>query len=359
LIEVRQLRKSFGGRPAIRDVTFSIRKGEVLGFLGPNGAGKTTTMRILTCYLSPDSGAASVCGFDVFEEPMQVKRRIGYLPQTPPLYPEMSVEGYLGFVARIRGIPRAQRRRHIDSAMEKCGLGPDRRRIIANLSNGFKQRVGLAQAILHDPPVLILDEPTVGLDPEQIIEIRDLIKGMSGEHTVILSTHILPEVEVICSKVAIISYGEIVKEGSLAELGSGADVEKIRIRLARGGPRVKPVLAEVEGVISAVEDNEPGVYLVDAVARGAAREQIAAAAVHNDFGLLELVTVTRTLEEIYLEATRKLSSDLESGGTPADPVEADSIRPTTVEQPGNISGASTASKADKAGRATMAGGASS
>src|SRR5437867_707223 len=209
VIEVLNLSKAFGGRPAIKGLSFKVEKGEILGFLGPNGAGKTTTMRVLTCYMPPDSGTARVGGHDVFENPIEVKRRIGYLPETPPLYLEMSVRSYLDFVAKIRRVPRGQARAKVDAAIERCGLTSVTPRVIGNLSKGFKQRVGLAQAILHDPPVLILDEPTVGLDPEQIIEIRNLIRSLGGDHTIILSTHILPEVTVTCSRVAIVSYGEI------------------------------------------------------------------------------------------------------------------------------------------------------
>src|SRR5688500_17690927 len=187
-------------------------KGEILGFLGPNGAGKTTTMRILTCYLPPTEGSARVAGFDVFEEPLEVKKRVGYIPETPPLYPDLDVQEFLEFCARIKGVPGASRKQRIDDAVEKTRLGDVRRQLIGRLSKGYRQRVGLAQAILSNPDVLILDEPTAGLDPKQIIETRELIRGLGGEHTIILSTHILPEVSMVCGRVVIINRGRVVAE---------------------------------------------------------------------------------------------------------------------------------------------------
>jgi ABC-2 type transport system ATP-binding protein len=198
LIEVDNLTKRYGRITAVDGISFVVKKGEILGFLGPNGAGKTTTMRILTCYLPPTEGTARVAGHDVFEEPLEVKKRVGYIPETPPLYPDMDVATYLDFCAKIKGVMAADRRARVDAAMEKCRVGDVRKTLIGRLSKGYRQRVGLAQAILHDPEVLILDEPTAGLDPKQIIETRDLIKGLGGEHTIILSTHILPEVSMTC-----------------------------------------------------------------------------------------------------------------------------------------------------------------
>jgi len=325
VIEVHGLTKSFGGRAAIKQVSFSVGKGEILGFLGPNGAGKTTTMRILTCYMPPDSGSATIGGFDVFEKPMEVKRRIGYLPETPPVYPEMSVRAYLEFVARIRKVPPSQVRQKVGAAIDRCGLTQVAPRVIGNLSKGFRQRVGLAQAILHDPPVLILDEPTVGLDPEQIIEIRNLIKSLGGERTIILSTHILPEVTVTCSRVAIISYGEIVQEGSLEGLaGAGSGAERLRVRVARDGDAAAAALRQVEGVASVASLGDPGGFLVESRAGDAVREEIARAAVRGGWGLVELTPVTRTLEEIYLEATRRIAPAAEhrepTNGRPVAPV---------------------------------------
>jgi ABC-2 type transport system ATP-binding protein len=200
MLEVSGITKVYGGRHAVDDLTFSVERGEILGFLGPNGAGKTTTMRIITGFVPPTSGTAKVAGFDVQDQPIEVKKRIGYMPEHPPLYNEMLVRSYLRFVATIRGVPRRQIGTRVEAAIERCGLSEVAGRLIGNLSKGFQQRVGLAQAILHDPDVLILDEPTVGLDPSQIRDIRQLIKSFAGEHTVILSTHILAEVTMTCSR---------------------------------------------------------------------------------------------------------------------------------------------------------------
>jgi len=220
MIRVTRLTKMYGRRPAIEDLSFEVEQGEIIGFLGPNGAGKTTTMRILTGYSPPTAGTASVAGFDIVRAPLEVKRRVGYLPENVPLYPEMVVSGFLDYVAAIKGIAHRDRRREVDRVVALCGLGTVARRIIENLSKGYRQRVGLAQALLGSPPVLILDEPTVGLDPTQIVEIRNLIKDLSHEHTVLLSTHILPEVSMLCERVIIINNGRIVAEdrtSSMAE----------------------------------------------------------------------------------------------------------------------------------------------
>src|SRR5579884_541580 len=218
MIEVMHLGKRYGEVVAIDDVNFTVAKGEILAFLGPNGAGKTTTMRILTCFMPATSGTAKVAGYDIFEAPMEVKRRIGYLPDNPPVYPEMTVSEFLQFVAKIKGVPKNKIKAALASALEKCSIGDVSRRLIGNLSRGYRQRVGLAQAIIHNPDVLILDEPTVGLDPKQIIEIRELIKGLGGEHTVILSSHILPEVTATCQRIIVINKGRIVAEDTLERL---------------------------------------------------------------------------------------------------------------------------------------------
>jgi ABC-2 type transport system ATP-binding protein len=237
VIEARGLSKRYGELIAVDDVTFSVAPGEVVGFLGPNGAGKTTTMRILTGFLPATDGTAAIAGHDIFDDPLAARRSVGYLPESPPLYPEMSVEGYLDYVTKIKDVPRRARAAAVDRALERCGLVDVRRRMIGALSKGYRQRVGLAQAIVHDPPVLILDEPTVGLDPIQIREIRGLIAGLaregSGERarTVILSTHILPEVEAICRRVLIIHRGRIVVDRPLEELQrGGASLEEIFTR---------------------------------------------------------------------------------------------------------------------------------
>jgi ABC-2 type transport system ATP-binding protein len=218
MIEVSHLLKSYRDLKAVSDVTFKVEKGEILGFLGPNGAGKTTTMRIITGALPPDSGTVKVAGFDVFENPMEVKRRIGYLPETPPVYVDMTVRAYLRFVAEIKGVPRKQRNGEVDRVAQKTNSDKFIDRVIGNLSKGQRQRVGLAQALLGDPEVLILDEPTVGLDPAQIIEVRELIKSLAGRHTIVLSTHILPEVVTTCQRVLIISQGKVVADDTLQGL---------------------------------------------------------------------------------------------------------------------------------------------
>jgi ABC-2 type transport system ATP-binding protein len=260
MIEANQLTKRYGELTALDRISFSISPGEVVGFLGPNGAGKTTTMRILTGFLPASDGAASIAGHDIFAEPLAARRAVGYLPETPPLYPEMTVDGYLRYVTKIKDVPRAQRRAAVDRAVERCGLGEVQRRVIGTLSKGYRQRVGLAQAIVHDPPVLILDEPTVGLDPIQIREIRSLIGELAGERptdaarTVVLSTHILPEVEAICRRVMIVNRGRKVFDQSLADLKSdGASLEEVFAReTARDDAAAEPASADAaaEGAAS-------------------------------------------------------------------------------------------------------------
>jgi ABC-2 type transport system ATP-binding protein len=237
MIEAKGLSKRYGDIVAVDDVSFSVGRGEVVGFLGPNGAGKTTTMRLLTGFLPPTDGTAVIAGHDIFEDPLAARRSVGYLPETPPLYPEMSVSSYLHFVARIKDVRRSQRREAVDRAIERCGLAGERGSVIGTLSKGYRQRVGLAQAIVHDPAVLILDEPTVGLDPLQIREIRGLIAGLAApekgeaQHTVILSTHILPEVEAICRRVILIHEGRKTVDAPLAELtADGRSLDEIFAR---------------------------------------------------------------------------------------------------------------------------------
>ena len=230
MLEVRNLTKRYGDIVAVSDVSFTAAQGQILGFLGPNGAGKTTTMRILTGFLPATSGTAKVAGFDVFTESAEVRRRIGYLPENPPLYADMITDAYLRFVARIKGMPRAAIEDAIDRAVHTCGLESVRDRLLGHLSKGFRQRVGLAQALIHDPPVLVLDEPTIGLDPRQIIEIRALIRKLAGQRTVILSTHILPEVSQICEKVVIINEGAVVLEQDMATLTKDASLEDVFLR---------------------------------------------------------------------------------------------------------------------------------
>jgi ABC-2 type transport system ATP-binding protein len=247
MIEVANLSKRYGDLAAVRDVSFSAASGQILGFLGPNGAGKTTTMRIITGFMPATSGTVRVDGFDVFEQSTEVRRRIGYLPENPPLYNDMAVAPYLRFVAKLKGMSRADIPAALDRALETCGLTAVRDRLLGHLSKGFRQRVGLAQALIHDPPVLVLDEPTIGLDPRQIVEIRSLIRTLGGKRTVVLSTHILPEVSQVCDKVVIINDGRIVAEDSLANLTRGRALEEVFIEaIGREGDGARATAA-VEG----------------------------------------------------------------------------------------------------------------
>ena len=227
MIEVQNISKRYGDFIAVSDVSFSAAKGDVVGFLGPNGAGKTSTIRILATYLPPTSGTAKIAGFDIMTQSDEVRKRIGYLPETPPLYSEMTVEEYLLFVGRIKGVPSSSLKSRVNDSIERCFIGDVRRKLCQHLSRGYRQRVGLAQAIIHDPEVVILDEPTSGLDPRQIIEIRQLIKSLAQNHTVILSTHILPEVSMVCNKVVIIDRGRVVLESSLSDLTKGGSLEQV------------------------------------------------------------------------------------------------------------------------------------
>src|SRR5580692_4574415 len=251
MIKVEGLTKRYARKIAVDNISFEVEKGQIVGFLGPNGAGKTTTMRVLTCFLPPTSGSAQVAGFDVLEHPMEDKKRIGYLPETPPLYPEMEVHEYLEFVGRLKGVPSADLTKRVTDVSEKCAVADVRKTLIGKLSKGYRQRVGLAQAIIHNPDVLILDEPTAGLDPHQIIETRDLIKGLAGDHTIILSTHILPEVEQTCERVIIIAKGKLVAVDTVANLTSrlrGAESVSVEVAAADGVPEMAMVQRKLEQV---------------------------------------------------------------------------------------------------------------
>ena len=307
MIEVEHMSKVFNGRRAVDDVSFKVGKGEVLGFLGPNGAGKTTTMRILTCYMPSTEGTARIAGYDVFDESIEVRKRIGYLPENPPIYPEMTVDSYLNFVAKIKGARSNQRKAQVDDAIGKCSLGDVRNRIIGKLSKGYKQRVGLAQALLNNPEVLILDEPTLGLDPKQIHEVRSLIKSLGAMHTVILSTHILPEVSMTCNRVVIINKGKVVAmdtpEG-LARQMKGAE----RISLTVDGPMdaVREKLQAVDGVLSVQAEGAGGsqsTYTVECKLNSDLRRVLAAAVVTEGWGLLDLRGVSMSLEDVFINLT--------------------------------------------------------
>jgi ABC-2 type transport system ATP-binding protein len=307
MISVSGVSKRFGRTLAVDDVSFEVARGEVLGLLGPNGAGKTTTMRILSGYLGADTGTATVAGFDVAADSLEVRRRLGYLPENNPLYLEMTVAEYLRLAAEVRGVPRADVGRRIAAAIESCGLGTVRGRIIGQLSKGFRQRVGLAGALLHDPEVLILDEPTVGLDPSQIIEIRELIRGIGGEKTILLSSHILPEVEATCQRVLIFNEGHLVGQGTPAELAAqarGAEFVDLVVR----GPReeVARALAAVPGVAGladAGEETGQPRFRVRFDAGTDPREELAAAVARGGWGLLELHAERLSLEAVFLKLT--------------------------------------------------------
>jgi gliding motility-associated transport system ATP-binding protein len=305
MIDVHQITKRYGQHTAIDRVTFSVAKGEVLAFLGPNGAGKTTTMRILTCFMPATEGTASVAGYDCLDQPLEVKRRIGYLPETPPVYQELTVDEYLRFVARLRGLTGPMLTAALSREIERLGLGPVQRRLIGNLSRGYRQRVGLAQALIHDPPVLILDEPTVGLDPKQIIEIRELIKSLAGSHSVILSTHILPEATAVCQRVVIISGGRIVAEDSPDRLSTRLrHSEKIALTLMRAPADAEARLRQVDGVLHVHANGPAGHFLLESQLGKDIREDLGRMAVTNDWGLVELKLISMTLEDVFLKLTR-------------------------------------------------------
>ena len=307
MIEVESLTKRYGRATAVDGISFRVEKGEILGFLGPNGAGKTTTMRILTCYLPPTGGTARVGGYDVFSQPMEVRRRVGYLPETPPLYPDMEVGEYLTFCAKIKGVAPKERKPRVGDAIEKCRVGDVRSTLIGKLSKGYRQRVGLAQAILHNPDVLILDEPTAGLDPKQIIETRELIRGLGGEHTVVLSTHILPEVSMTCGRVVIINKGRVVAEDSPENLTrrlTGAGTLRLEVRGEE--PAVLEAVRGVPGVLAArVRGGHDGAVVLDVEAEAGTdvRSEVAQAVVTGGHGLLGLEQHGMSLEEIFLHLT--------------------------------------------------------
>ncbi len=301
MIKVEGLTKFYGDKPAIQDVSFTVEKGEILGFLGPNAAGKTTTMRILTGFLPATEGKATVAGYDVFTDSLQVRKHIGYMPETVPLYPEMSVIDYLGFFAQVRRVPESKKR--LAQVMEMVDISDRAGDRIAKLSKGYRQRVGLAQALLHNPDVLILDEPTVGLDPKQIIEFRRLIKSLGGDHTVILSTHILPEVSQVCGRVLIINEGEIVAEDTPGNLTSRLQgSERVVLRVARPAEEMVARLNRVSGVLSVATQSE-GQYEIACALGSDKREELAAAVVQGGWGLLEMRASSLSLEEVFLKLT--------------------------------------------------------
>jgi ABC-2 type transport system ATP-binding protein len=309
MIEVENLTKRYGPTLAVSDVTFQAQKGEVLGFLGPNGAGKTTTMRVITGYLPPTAGRVRVAGFDVVEQSLEAKRRTGYMPEAPPVYPDMTVTEYLAFVGRIKGIPRRELKSRLDDILGKCAIADVSRRQIGKLSKGYRQRVGLAQALIHNPEVLVLDEPTAGLDPKQIIETRQLIRGLAGQHTVILSTHILPEVSKTCQRVVVINAGKIVAVGTPDELTRRLQgFETILMTIEGGAGEVPEKLQRVEGVnlVEARETSDGRVtYEVHAEKGKDVRAELARSVVESGWKLFELRGSGLSLEDIFLKLTTK------------------------------------------------------
>jgi ABC-2 type transport system ATP-binding protein len=320
MIKVEGLTKRYARNVAVKNISFEVGKGEIVGFLGKNGAGKTTTMRVLTCFLPPTEGKASIDGFDVLEQSHEVKKRIGYLPETPPLYPEMEIASYLTFVAKLKGIPSGDIPSRVAEVCERTGLGAVKNTIIGKLSKGYRQRVGIAQAIIHNPPVLILDEPTSGLDPEQQLQARQLIASLSGDHTIILSTHILSEVEQSCSKVIIINNGQIVVSDTVENLHRRRSAtESVLIEVA-GAPAqaVKQKLEQVTGVASVISrESRDGLqsFEVHGLENYAVRPELARAVVQAGWNLTELRVMGESLEEIFLELTKSEESKEVKEGT--------------------------------------------
>ncbi len=318
MIKVEGLSKRYARTVAVDNISFEVEKGQIVGFLGPNGAGKTTTMRVLTCFLPPTAGTANVAGFDVIEQPMEVKKRIGYLPETPPVYPEMEVSEYLVFTGRLKGISSADINRRVDEVMGRCAIGDVRSKLIGKLSKGYRQRVGLAQAIIHNPDVLILDEPTSGLDPKQIIEIRELLKALAGEHTIILSTHILSEVEHSCERVIIIDRGKLVAIDSVANLTNrlrGSEAVALEVQANGGSPapaEVQQRLEQVPGVSRVVMKDPRDSRLqfeIESLQGRQIRADLARTVVNSGWALTEMRAVGLSLEDIFLQLTAAEQKD--------------------------------------------------
>ncbi len=307
MIEVKDLTRYYGQKKAISNVSFKVGKGEIVGLLGPNAAGKTTTMRILTCFMPPTSGSAAVGGYDIFDQSMEVRRITGYLPENPPLYTDLIVEDYLRFVAKLKGVESNRIHAEVDLAIQKANIGDVRSRVIGKLSKGYKQRVGLAQSLLNNPQVVIFDEPTVGLDPKQIIEIRELIRNLKGEHTVILSSHILPEVEQTCERVVIISEGVVVAEDTPGNLTARMrGVERVLLEVEGVEKDVREALKPLSDIsaISIEQQNEKRLRF-SVESKSDMRKEIARAIVGKNIGLLEIQSDKVTLEDIFLDLTTK------------------------------------------------------
>ena len=319
MVEIKNLTKYYGLHPAVKDISFTVGDHEVLGFLGPNGAGKSTTMNMITGCLPSTSGTVLVDGFDIAKDPLEVKRRIGYLPELPPVYPDMRVREYLTFAAGLKGVPRAERNKQVENAMERLRITDVQKRVIGNLSKGYRQRVGFAQALLGKPKFLILDEPTVGLDPTQVMEVRRLIQDLAAEHTIIFSTHILAEVTAVCERVVIINKGQIRAVDTISNLENSMSGDKLlKLKVEGDITRVTSILKGVEGVLSVdeVEYEDAGVNSFTVkVANDDVRKPIVASLVAEDCMVVEITTVHSTLEDVFvkLTGTGKQSGAAETG----------------------------------------------
>jgi ABC-2 type transport system ATP-binding protein len=311
MIEVESLSKAYGGARAVDEVSFRVDKGEILGFLGPNGAGKTTTMRILTCFMAPTAGTARIAGHDILGDSLEVRKNIGYLPENVPLYGEMSVRDYLGHVAALRGVSKAKRPERIEAALDAGKLEDRADTLIRKLSKGYRQRVGIAQAVVHDPPVLILDEPSAGLDPRQRVETRQFIKSLSKDHTIILSTHILPDVQETCSRVIIINNGRIVAEDTTEHLAESRGGDRVSILLKRPASDAMQKLQDIADVTGVRQDASTSgsghgtAFALEIQSGSDAREAIARLCVNENWGLLELSRRRSSLEDVFLALTTK------------------------------------------------------
>jgi ABC-2 type transport system ATP-binding protein len=339
MITVKELTKRYARTTAVDQISFEVTKGQIVGFLGPNGAGKTTTMRMLTCFLPPTAGTANVAGFDVLEQPLEVKKHIGYLPETPPIYPEMETGEYLKFVGRLKGLKGADLQKRVDYVSERCSVADVKNKLLGKLSKGYRQRVGLAQAIIHNPDVLILDEPTAGLDPKQINETRDLIKTLAGDHTIILSTHILPEVEQTCEQVIIINKGKLVATDSVRNLQArarGAESVLIEIGGRNGNlevPTVQRKLEQVSGisrVLCKQQFDSRAVFEVESQKGQLVRGDLARAVVESGWDLNELRPSAMSLEEIFLQLTKTEVPVEKTGTVTSEPAEPEPLAKESV-----------------------------
>lgn len=320
MIEIQNMSKRYGNVNAVRDLSFTLEKGEILGFLGPNGAGKSTTMNIITGYIPPTSGSVKVCGYDIMEEPVEVKKRIGYLPEQPPLYMDMTVKEYLNYVCDLKFVKKSLRKNQLDDVMDLVKIGDVRGRIIKNLSKGYKQRVGLAQALVGSPEVLILDEPTVGLDPKQIIEIRNLIKALGRDHSIILSSHILPEVSAVCERVVIINKGRISAVDTPENLSKGMDADA-RYTVAVAGPEesVKDIIKGLHGVnkveVTSTKGSDISSFVIESIREADIRKPMFFELAKAGYPIMELKAMDMSLEDVFLQITRNdvvLTKDVQS-----------------------------------------------